>query len=161
MKTEILKNNGNVSDVANAYDEEGNIKWWLELETEIMSEGIEWNIYFRNQNGVKDLLINNYDYLSIKLEDVIDSIIDDINELVTKLESEDEALEANEILNNSINQAMNEIQYDGSVNETTLEEIETNISLAEESRNKIELGTDIDTQLRFTIQKANRILQDS
>lgn len=162
MKTEILRNNGNVSDITTKYDENGDIKYWLELETEIgVDDWVSWNIYYRKLNGVKDLLINNTDYSTNKLEEAVDFIIDDIEELFTKLEGEDEALKTNEILDNSINQARNEIQFDGSVNETTLEEIETSISLAEESRNKIELGNDIDNSLRFNISRAKEILEQS
>lgn len=156
MKEKILKNNGNVPDIATKYDEENNVAWFLKLETEI-TDCIEWNLYFKNLNGIEDLHINNNDCTTNKLEKAVDNIIDDINELYTKLENEDEALE---ILDNTINQCMNQLDHDNAVDETTLDELESNRELAQEARNKVELGSDIDTRLRFTIQKANRFLQD-
>lgn len=205
MKEEIFKKAGNVSAIQTNYDENGNPEWWLELETEIMDEGVEWNIYFRNQNGRKDLYINNnnYDVTELKtykdenreedkyiveevtnepegvlegfitekeakefiknynLKEVIDDIIDDVDELYTKLENEDEAHDFLEGLNSIISQAHNELDYDNGLSQTTLDELEIAVAESKDIRNKIELGSDIDTSIRFSVERAENLLQNS
>lgn len=158
MKWKILRNKGNVNGVKTEYDENGAF-WWLELETDILDDRIEWNIYFRNADGVKDLYLHNNNYNTTELEDAVDDIIADIEEVYARVEDENKAIETLEMLDNSIDQARNEIDNDNSINETTLEELSTNKDLAEELRSKLELDTNISAKLRFSIRRA-KLIQD-
>jgi|GEM_PF-6870099 len=71
---------------------------------------------------------------------------------------EEKAIKINNTLDSLINQAKNEKEYDNSISSITIEEIETEIQLAEEIRQKIELDSTVSIQLRFNIQKAKNLL---
>jgi ArsR family metal-binding transcriptional regulator len=77
------------------------------------------------------------------------------------MENEDSAKEFLEELDNIINQAHNELDNDNSVSQSTLEELEIGVTESIDVRNKLELGSTIDTQIRFRVERAQHILDNS
>ena len=77
------------------------------------------------------------------------------------MENEDSAKEFLEELDNIINQAHNELDNDNSVSQSTLEELEIGVTESIDVRNKLELGSTIDKQIRFSVERAQHILDNS
>ena len=77
------------------------------------------------------------------------------------MENEDSAKEFLEELDNIINQAHNELDNDKSVSQSTLEELEIGVTESIDVRNKLELGSTINIQIRFSVERAQHILDNS